>query len=77
MTLTGHRGSFRPLLDVARQAGVGGSAAGVGLDPVYGAVAAMDTITLIRSAARGLLAVVTGHLHRPGRPVACGDHERG
>jgi hypothetical protein len=44
------------VLDVARQAGLVGRKRVLDWTPIYDAVAAMDTITLIRSAIRGLLA---------------------
>jgi len=48
---------FEVTLDVARQAGLVGRKRVLDSTPVYDAVATMDTITLIRSAIRGLLAV--------------------
>ena len=48
---------FEVVLDVAREAGVVGRRRVLDSTPLYDAVATMDTITLIRSAIRGLLAV--------------------
>ncbi|MGI8305858.1 transposase [Saccharopolyspora hattusasensis] len=47
---------FEAVLDVARQAGLVGRKRVLDSTPLYDAVATMDTITLIRSAIRGLLA---------------------
>jgi hypothetical protein len=49
---------FRVTLGVARQAGLVGRKRVLDSTPIYDAVATMDTITLIRSAIRGLLTVV-------------------
>jgi hypothetical protein len=48
---------FQVVLAVARRAGLVGRKRVLDSTPLYDAVATMDTITLIRSAARGLLAV--------------------
>jgi hypothetical protein len=48
---------FAAVLDVARQAGLVGRRRVLDSTPIYDAVATMDTITLIRSAIRGLLGV--------------------
>lgn len=48
---------FQVVLDVARQAGLVGRKRVLDSTPIYDAVATMDTITLIRSAVRELLAV--------------------
>jgi hypothetical protein len=53
---------FQVVLDVARQAGLVGRRRVLDSTPIYDAVATMDTITLIRSAVRGLLAVVDAGL---------------
>jgi len=53
---------FQVVLDVARQAGLVGRKRVVDSTPIYDAVATMDTITLIRSAIRGLLAVTAADL---------------
>jgi hypothetical protein len=47
---------FQVIVDVARQAGLVGRKRVLDSTPIYDAVATMDTITLIRSAIRGLLA---------------------
>jgi hypothetical protein len=46
---------FEVVLDVARQAGLVGRRRVLDSTPLYDAVATMDTITLVRSAVRGLL----------------------
>jgi IS5 family transposase len=48
---------FEVTLDVARQAGLVGRKRVLDSTPIYDAVATMDTITLVRSAIRGLLTV--------------------
>ncbi|WP_238597980.1 hypothetical protein [Saccharothrix sp. ALI-22-I] len=48
---------FQVVLDVARRAGLVGRKRVLDSTPLYDAVATMDTITLVRSAVRGLLAV--------------------
>ncbi|MEC3982875.1 transposase, partial [Amycolatopsis sp. H20-H5] len=48
---------FEVTLDVARRAGLVGRKRVLDSTPLYDAVATMDTVTLIRSAIRGLLAV--------------------
>src|SRR5437868_6773565 len=53
---------FEVTLDVARQAGLVGRKRVLDSTPLYDAVATMDTITLIRSAVRGLLAVAGAEL---------------
>jgi Transposase DDE domain/Transposase domain (DUF772) len=55
---------FEQTLEVARQAGLVGARRVLDSTPLYDAVATMDTVTLIRSAIRGLLA-------------AAGEHEAG
>ena len=50
------------MLDVARQAGLVGRRRVLDSTPIYDAVATMDTITLIRSAIRGLLAIAGADL---------------
>src|SRR3981189_2233798 len=50
---------FQVALDAARLAGVIGRKRVLDSTPLYDAVATMDTITLIRSAVRGLLTAVT------------------
>ncbi|WP_446650582.1 transposase, partial [Amycolatopsis balhimycina] len=53
---------FQVVLDVARQAGLVGRRRVLDSTPIYDAVATMDTITLIRSAIRGLLAAAGADL---------------
>jgi hypothetical protein len=53
---------FQVVLDVARQAGLVGRKRVLDSTPLYDAVATMDTITLIRSAIRGLLAAADSGL---------------
>jgi hypothetical protein len=60
---------FQTVLDVARQAGVVGRKRVLDSTPLYDAVATMDTITLVRSAIRGLLKVVDGDLAAALRAV--------
>jgi hypothetical protein len=61
---------FQVTLDVARQAGLVGRKRVLDSTPIYDAVATMDTITLIRSAIRGLLAAVDADLTAGLRAVA-------
>jgi len=53
---------FEVVLDVAQQAGLVGSRRVLDSTPLYDAVATMDTITLLRSAIRGLLVTAEGDL---------------
>jgi hypothetical protein len=53
---------FQVTLEVARRAGLVGRRRVLDSTPIYDAVATMDTITLIRSAIRGLLAVADAEL---------------
>jgi hypothetical protein len=53
---------FEVALDAARQAGLLGRRRVLDSTPLYDAVATMDTVTLIRSAIRGLLGVVDAEL---------------
>src|SRR5215472_16030999 len=53
---------FEVVLDVARQAGLVGRRRVLDSTPVYDAVATMDTVTLVRSAIRGLLRSCDGGL---------------
>jgi hypothetical protein len=77
---------FDVVLDVGRQAGLVGRRRVLDSSPIYDAVATMDTVTLVRSALRGLLAAageladeLRGRLLRdddytsPGKPVC--DYE--
>src|SRR5215472_7434921 len=69
---------FQVVLDVARQAGLVGRRRVLDSTPIYDAVATMDTITLIRAAIRGLLAVADTDLEAALRAVlACGDDYAG
>lgn len=60
---------FVVALDAARQAGLVGRKRVLDSTPLYDAVATMDTITLIRSAIRGLLAAVGAEWAGRLRPV--------
>ncbi|MEU4746440.1 transposase, partial [Actinosynnema sp. NPDC023658] len=51
---------FEAVLEVARQAGLVGRRRVLDSTPLYDAVATMDTVTLVRSAIRGLLAADPG-----------------
>jgi DDE family transposase/transposase-like protein DUF772 len=53
---------FEVTLDAARQAGLVGRRRVVDSTPLYDAVATMDTVTLVRSAVRGLLRAAGGEL---------------
>ncbi len=65
---------FDVALDAARQAGLLGRRRVLDSTPLYDAVATMDTVTLIRSAIRGLLRVVNADLAGQLRAVlASGD----
>ena len=60
---------FEASLDVARRAGLVGRRRVLDSTPLYDAVATMDTVTLIRSAIRGLLAVADAELETVLRVV--------
>jgi hypothetical protein len=60
---------FEATLEVARRAGLVGRRRVLDSAPLYDAVATMDTVTLIRSAVRGLLAVTDGVLEAALRAV--------
>src|SRR5215216_2369956 len=60
---------FTVALDAARQAGLLGRRRVLDSTPLYDAVATMDTITLIRSAMRGLLGVADAGLEQRLRAV--------
>jgi hypothetical protein len=65
---------FDVALDAARQAGLLGRRRVLDSTPLYDAVATMDTVTLIRSAIRGLLGVAGDDLAEQLRGVLrCGD----
>jgi hypothetical protein len=55
---------FSVTLDAAKRAGLVGRRRVLDSTPLYDAVATMDTVTLVRSAIRGLLAVCAGELER-------------
>jgi hypothetical protein len=65
---------FEVILDVAGQAGLVGRRRVLDSTPIYDAVATMDTVTLVRSAIRGLLAVA-GDLEPELRTVLRRDDE--
>jgi hypothetical protein len=52
--------TFEVTLDVARRAGLVGARRVLDSTPLYDAVATMDTVTLVRSAIRGLLRACDG-----------------
>ncbi len=60
---------FDAVLDVAKAAGLVGRRRVLDSTPLYDAVATMDTVTLIRSAIRGLLKVAEGELESRLRAV--------
>jgi len=60
---------FESALDAARQAGIVGRRRALDSTPLYDAVATMDTVTLIRSAIRGLLKVADDELETELRSV--------
>jgi hypothetical protein len=60
---------FEASLDAARRAGLVGRRRVLDSTPLYDAVATMDTVTLIRSAIRGLLAVADAQLETVLRAV--------
>jgi len=51
---------FEVVLDIGREAGLVGRRRVLDSSPIYDAVATMDTVTLVRSAIRGVLAVAGG-----------------
>ena len=68
---------FEVGLAAAAEAGLVGRRRVLDSTPLYDAVATMDTITLIRSAVRGLLGVADAVGRRPGRAAAGGAEQRG
>ncbi|MQA15398.1 MAG: IS1182 family transposase, partial [Pseudonocardiaceae bacterium] len=66
---------FEVILDVARRAGLAGRRRVLDSAPLYDAVATMDTVTLIRSAVRGLLAVADPVLETALRAVLLRDDD--
>jgi hypothetical protein len=66
---------FEVTLEVAKAAGLVGRKRVLDSTPLYDAVATMDTVTLIRSAIRGLLKVVEADLERELRGRLCGGDD--
>jgi hypothetical protein len=66
---------FHAVLDVAKQAGVVGRRRVLDSTPLYDAVATQDTVTMIRSAIRGLLRVATEPLVTELRAVLKRDDD--
>jgi hypothetical protein len=66
---------FEAGLDAARRAGLVGRRRVLDSTPLYDAVATMDTVTLIRSAVRGLLAVADTELQTVLRAVLVGEDD--
>jgi hypothetical protein len=66
---------FEVVLEVCRQAGLVGRRRVLDSTALYDAVATMDTVTLARSAIRGLLAACDGELERELRALLGGDDE--
>jgi hypothetical protein len=66
---------FEVTLDAARRAGLVGRRRVLDSTPVYDAVATMDTVTLVRSAIRGLLAVCEAELEGELRALLARDDD--
>ena len=66
---------FRVTLDAARRAGLVGRRRVLDSTPLYDAVATMETVTLVRSAIRGLLAVCEAGLEAELRGLLCRDDD--
>ncbi len=66
---------FTAALGVAKAAGLVGRKRALDSTPLYDAVATMDTVTLIRSAIRGLLTVADGELEGRLRAVLAGGDD--
>jgi len=66
---------FDVTLDVGKRAGLVGRRRVLDSTPIYDAVATMDTVTLVRSAIRGLLAVCDGELEAQLRAVLGRDDD--
>jgi len=66
---------FNVTLDAARRAGLVGRRRVLDSTPLYDAVATMDTVTLVRSAIRGLLAVCDRELESELRALLCRDDD--
>jgi len=66
---------FNVVLDVGKRAGLIGRRRVLDSTPIYDAVATMDTVTLVRSAIRGLLAVCDAELEARLREVLTRDDD--
>ncbi len=66
---------FEAVLDVARAAGLIGRKRVLDSTPIYDAVATMDTVTLVRSAIRGVLRVADAALAARARAVLTRDDD--
>ncbi len=66
---------FEVALEVAKSAGLVGRRRVLDSTPLYDAVATMDTVTLVRSAIRGLLTVVGAGLHAELRSLLSRDDD--
>jgi hypothetical protein len=66
---------FNVVLDVGKRAGLIGRRRVLDSTPIYDAVATMDTVTLVRSAIRGLLAVCDAELQARLREVLTRDDD--
>ena len=66
---------FEVTLEAARAAGLAGRRRVLDSTPLYDAVATMDTVTLVRSAIRGLLTACDGGLAGELRGVLCRDDD--
>ncbi len=66
---------FDAVLAVAQAAGLLGRRRVLDSTPIYDAVATMDTVTLLRSAIRGLLRVAEGGLEQQLRAVLARDEK--
>jgi hypothetical protein len=66
---------FEATLEAARQAGLTGRRRVLDSTPLYDAVATMDTVTLVRSAIRGLLKACDGELGGQLRGLLARDDE--
>jgi len=66
---------FRVTLDVGKRAGLVGRRRELDSTPIYDAVATMDTVTLVRSATRGLLTACAAELEAQLREVLARDDD--
>src|SRR5258708_19856393 len=66
---------FEVTLDAARQAGLVGRRRVLDSTPLYDAVATMDTVTLVRSAIRGVLKAAGSELAGPLRGMLARDDD--